>query len=88
MKCPNETCEYETDGIDLMIEHIKTHEMSVNKKDFTYEAQFYQNSKGFAQVICTAKGDSIDQTCERLIQLWETVRQKAKENGIEVMQNE
>lgn len=87
MNCPEKTCDFECASFTEMAEHILIHDLTVTKRDYTYEAEFYQNSKGKAQVICKAKGDDLEHTASLVILLWNEVRKQAQSQGIEVMEN-
>ena len=90
MKCPSETCDYQTEDGQEMLTHlaaVHNEQKQAMKKDYAYEAQFYQNSKGKAQVICTAKADTIKEASELVIKLWNAVRDEATREGIELMEN-
>jgi len=85
MKCPNDTCDFETDDNQEMLQHIPIHEKLITKTEYGFKAELYTNSKGRAQIIVSAKDDSIDEVVRKIFILYDMMKDKAASEGIDLV---
>jgi len=68
-----------------MLQHIPVHDKLITKTEYGFKAELYTNSKGYAQIIVSAKGDSIDETVTKLLTLYDTLKESARGKGIDLV---
>ena len=85
MRCPNDSCDFETDDNQEMLQHIPTHDKLITKTEYGYSAEIYTNSKGTAQIIVSAKGDSIDDVVTKTFIFYNMMKDKASSEGVELV---
>lgn len=85
MKCPNDICDFETDDNQEMLQHIPIHDKLKTKTEYGYKAEIYTNSKGKAQIIVAAKGDSIEDVVSKTFLLYDMMKDKARLEGVELV---